>query len=112
MEQSTFWNRFARHITVRYLNNPAQAKSHRFTEFKLPLDQAARDEALNTVCPCATCGADIHPVRSRAKGGRTATTGHFVSVACDLRTNMGCARSSKATTLLDSLVREHQNGSV
>lgn len=104
MEHIDFWSRFARHIRVIYAQKSIAGKPHRRIEFQLPRDPKDRADALAATCPCATCGAPVSPVRSRAHGGRSADTGHYISVACDLRTNMGCARSSKSTNLLNELI--------
>lgn len=66
---------------------------HRF-DVHPPTDGVLLRRFLATTMPCVTCGTEIHPIRSRAKGRGQL----YYAATCPLDVTYGCARSRAART--------------
>lgn len=63
------------------------------------LDKQARALTM----PCVACGAPVHPIRQREKGGRTTPGKMYYSPTCPLDVNVGCSRGSAARDEYDHM---------
>ena len=90
------------HPIYRYVAPYAKISAGRDNVDFLNLPDDLRELALGVVCNCVSCGAVIHPMRTRAKSERSRIAGTaterrlFYAATCPTDKNAGCSRTTAA----------------
>lgn len=107
LEQHPCWSRIIGSLQVEKGPQLASGKGHRRIELitmGMPDDLIARLQGVNV--RCCSCGLPIHPLRARhgKTAGRASRPGRlYLSVACELGQNIGCARGKAASEATERL---------